>query len=65
VREACVRYLIDELSACEARHQQHLKQAEEKYVRNLTALQKLVDNKTQEVRQWASLYAIVFLIVIS
>jgi hypothetical protein len=49
VKEVCVRCLADELSACEARHQQHLKQAEEKYLRNLTALQKLVDNKTQEV----------------
>jgi hypothetical protein len=38
VQQACVRCLADKLSACEARHQQHLKQAEEKYLRNLTAL---------------------------
>jgi len=64
VKQESVRCLADELSACEARHQQHLEQAQEEYLHNLTAFQKLVDGKTQEVRQSVSLWAIVFVIVI-
>jgi len=51
VKQESVRCLADELSAFEARHQQHLEQAEEKYLHNLAAFQQLVDTKTQEVRQ--------------
>jgi hypothetical protein len=51
VKQESVQCLAIELSACEARHQQHLEPAQEKYLHNLAALQNLVYSKTQEVRQ--------------
>jgi len=51
VKQQSVRCLADELSVCEARHQQDLEQAQQQYLCNVAALQKLVESKTQEVRQ--------------
>jgi hypothetical protein len=50
VKQESVRCLANELSTCEARHQQQLEQAEEEYSRNLAAFKNLIDSKTKEVR---------------
>jgi len=51
VKQESVQWLADELSVCLARQQQDLEQAQQKYLCNVAALQKLVESKTQEVRQ--------------
>jgi hypothetical protein len=51
VKQESEEWLADELSAFEARHQQHLEQTQQKYLRNLTSFYKLVFSKTQKVRQ--------------
>jgi hypothetical protein len=46
-----VRCAADEVSAFKARHQQHLAQSQEKYLRDVVSLQNLIDTKNREVRE--------------
>jgi hypothetical protein len=43
--------MANEITAFEARHQQHLQQSQEKYLRDMMSLQNHIDSKNREVRE--------------